>query len=475
MSLENFWLPEQESIRRESEELNEEKFELSDIPDASQNTTKDPSSSGNVMSARVTESLLRGVETPADVLALPQPIRRHAIRHIKEALGNQRFETAQIYVTIVRTIDTVWKEEGSLTGIIPKVKAVVEELNIDPDNMQKIERILLELQKSLDILAKYEGLPPETLLETFARPAWFLSPASDTSRDAQVTPYAVDIVIESPKDFAKYISGTIDEATVKRKDTRGLCYTVKGVPITASIGSYDVKNTQAHERQHKLFRIVDTVLEPEHLAAWRARDELLAFFAGESVWSWTKPYEHLKESLASPSYKFDEKYGMAKDQYQRLIDEGIQAMASLWENGLTSNEIIGILSFEPLRTWKKIARRMMFSDKMRSTVMARRVELNKQRITRANEIKKESDRKIKIKLENLPTPTLSIIERQNPQGRFYRKISRRNLSVHLNELGLTVDERNILLDKPIDEAGIHKVPITLHFETIYIDVEIKAI
>ncbi len=97
-------------------------------------------------------------------------------------------------------------------------------------------------------------------------------------------------------------------------------------------------------------------------------------------------------------------------------------------------------------------------------------EKDKEKLLAKNNQERSDAEKIKEKLTNFK---LSIVRSASDTGILYGSVSTRDIAKIVNEKESIVDRKNIVLDKPIKELGLHNVKVNIHPEVeIYINLRI---
>lgn len=93
----------------------------------------------------------------------------------------------------------------------------------------------------------------------------------------------------------------------------------------------------------------------------------------------------------------------------------------------------------------------------------------KQRENEENELIK----KINIIKNDLNDKTIEFKVKTGKEDRVFGTISSKQISDKLNDLGYRIDKKNIIIDNPISNLGIHKVLIKLHKKVeFYINIKL---
>ncbi len=88
-------------------------------------------------------------------------------------------------------------------------------------------------------------------------------------------------------------------------------------------------------------------------------------------------------------------------------------------------------------------------------------EAQKRRLIQQEE---ESKAKLRLIADEIDGQSCTIIARATEEGHLFGSVTPRDIAQHFDQEGVEIDPKTIVLEKPIKELGIYKVPIELHPE-----------
>ncbi len=93
----------------------------------------------------------------------------------------------------------------------------------------------------------------------------------------------------------------------------------------------------------------------------------------------------------------------------------------------------------------------------------KRFEAQRAQIEATNLKRKQEAEKIAKKVDG---QKIVVIRQASETGLLFGSVANRDIADGLTEAGITVDRRQVILDKPIKTLGLHKVRVALHPEVI---------